>query len=460
MKKTDIIIAGGGFPGIYAAWRLAKEGKSVCLIDASDSLGGNMKSRQWKGVWLDNGMQNLDIRTDTALEFYSDILQDELLILDNHSWASTVDTTHTPGFEMPDFSHDNPQLARRALNELTKLENSVACHESKLDDSELTYLNWYENNYGASLCAAITPMLEKFTGGHTQSISANGQYALSLFSRPKLDEDTIMSRLKASSTFFDERVGVTLNCEDAQFHDKQWMRRFAYPAKGGLGGFCKNAESRLRELGVDIQYHSKIESIDTTDSTVTLTTSNQIIEGNKLLWTLSEQLLNDALKLPAMIQSGLLPIGYCIFAFEVPENSILGPDYLHDFEANRLPFRYSKPGVFSQQTSESGNSVILAEVPAHPSDQTALLNAATTDTVWADCIASGYVDKQCSYIDATSWKIPVAFALQSASWTTSYAKLESILETQHSCITAIKSKERGRSAFINTYETRLHEMLT
>jgi hypothetical protein len=457
LKKTEIIVAGGGFSGIYAAWRLAKEGKKVCLIDASDSLGGNMKSRQWNGYWIDSGMHNLDMRSDAACDFFTDILQDELILLEDHDWASTTSTTYTPGFEMPDFSNDNPQLAHRALNELTQLENLASANDPDFSGSEETYLNWYENNYGASLCAVIKPMLKKLTGGHTDTVSAAGRSALSIFSRPKLGEDIIMSRLKASSDFLDDRIGVTCMGEDTRFSGQEWMTRFGYPAKGGLGGFCKRSELRLRELGVDIQFDSKIQAISSSESSITVNTSSQTIEGVKLLWTLSDQQLSDALSLPVTINSSLLPVGYCIFAFEVLEHSILGPDYLHDFKPERLPYRYSKPGVYSRQTSEDGHTVILAEVPSHPSDQASLLCSKTTQKVWSDCQASGYIEEKCSFKDSTSWSVPVAFALPAASWTTRYANLKQRLETDHPGIIAINSTNRARSAFINSYESTLQQ---
>jgi hypothetical protein len=460
VKKAEVIVAGGGFPGIYAAWRLAREGKKVCLIEASDSLGGTMKSRHWNGYWLDNGMHNLDMRSDAACEFFTDILQGELLLLENHSWASTTDKTHTPGFEMPDFTNDNPRLARQALSELTKLELLANTNDPEVASSEETFLTWYEKNYGASLCAVIKPMVGKMTGGHTDAISAEGKSALAIFLRPKLGEDSIMSGLKASSSFLDDRIGVTSNSEDPRFTGQEWMTRFGYPAQGGLGGFCKRSELRLRELGVDIQFQSAIQTISSSDSIITVSTSNQTIEGVKLLWTLSDQLLNKALSLPAMIQSDMLPVGFCMFAFEVPEQSILGPDYLHDFNPERLPYRYSKPGVYSRQISDSHHSVILAEVPSHPSDQASLLCSSTTQNVWSDCQKSGYIQEQCTFKDSTSWRIPVAFALPATSQSSGYEKLKQRLETDHPGITAISSKTRGRSTFINSYESTLHQKLT
>jgi len=43
MSKTyDMIIAGGGHNGLVAACYLAKAGKSVCVVEKNDKVGGGV----------------------------------------------------------------------------------------------------------------------------------------------------------------------------------------------------------------------------------------------------------------------------------------------------------------------------------------------------------------------------------------------------------------------------------
>lgn len=452
MKFADCIVAGGGFPGIYAAWRMAKSGKKVCLVEASDSLGGVMKSREWKGYWLDNGTQNLDLRSDIAREFYTDVLGEELRILENHDWASTIGATPTLGFEMPDFSVDDATTARRALNEITKLENKEPVEHS---DDARSFLDWYESNYGPSLTSAIRPMLAKVTGGHTDAIGAHGTSALSMLLRPKLADDDIMVKLKGSSAYFNDRMGVTRHCGDDRFTGSMASEQFAYPSHGGLGQFCKRAEQRLRELGVDIQYHSLIEKIDSKDDGMTVKTGHQEFSGSTLLWTLPDHLLSKTLDIHDTSVDESLPVGYCIYAFEVKGDVILGPDYLHDFSDTRLPFRYSRPGMFSGQSPRENHTIVMAEVPSHPSDQKSLMQATMVENVWEDCIRAGYVKPETFYTDTCCWGVPVAFTLPTSSWKEAYEHVKQAREKAHQNIVCIEPNSRGRAAFIRHFDNQL-----
>ena len=46
----DCIVAGGGMSGLFTAWRLSQQGRSVALFEASDRLGGRLLSVQLPGM--------------------------------------------------------------------------------------------------------------------------------------------------------------------------------------------------------------------------------------------------------------------------------------------------------------------------------------------------------------------------------------------------------------------------
>lgn len=57
MHHTQTIIIGGGLAGINCARYLEKAGVDYRLIEATDSLGGRMKTDEYKGFLLDRGFQ-------------------------------------------------------------------------------------------------------------------------------------------------------------------------------------------------------------------------------------------------------------------------------------------------------------------------------------------------------------------------------------------------------------------
>jgi phytoene dehydrogenase-like protein len=59
VKQTDIIIVGAGLAGLTAAKVLKAAGKSVKILEASDRIGGRVKTDEVDGFLLDHGFQVL-----------------------------------------------------------------------------------------------------------------------------------------------------------------------------------------------------------------------------------------------------------------------------------------------------------------------------------------------------------------------------------------------------------------
>ena len=59
MDKYDVIIVGAGIAGLSAAIRLQQEGLKIKLVEASDGVGGRMKTDKVEGYLLDRGFQVL-----------------------------------------------------------------------------------------------------------------------------------------------------------------------------------------------------------------------------------------------------------------------------------------------------------------------------------------------------------------------------------------------------------------
>lgn len=56
-SKTDVIVIGAGVAGLAAARRLSIAGREVCVLDASDDIGGRIRTDQVDGLLLDRGFQ-------------------------------------------------------------------------------------------------------------------------------------------------------------------------------------------------------------------------------------------------------------------------------------------------------------------------------------------------------------------------------------------------------------------
>ena len=59
MKDADVAIVGAGLAGLCCALRLTQEGKSFLLLEASDEVGGRVRTDELDGFLLDRGFQVL-----------------------------------------------------------------------------------------------------------------------------------------------------------------------------------------------------------------------------------------------------------------------------------------------------------------------------------------------------------------------------------------------------------------
>lgn len=55
VKKTDVIIIGGGWAGLSAAIKLSEQGKNICIIESAKQLGGRAREVNYHQYTVDNG---------------------------------------------------------------------------------------------------------------------------------------------------------------------------------------------------------------------------------------------------------------------------------------------------------------------------------------------------------------------------------------------------------------------
>jgi len=455
MNNYDVVIVGGGFSGIYAAWRLAKFGCNIALIEANSEIGGLLNSLQWKDYWLDNGTHNFDMRTTSGKDFFSDILGDNIQTWDNHNWASTTDKTWTYGFEMPDYSEDHKSFSKQVLLDLNEL------NKKKLNLSKTKYyLKSYLDSHGPTLYSRQIEILKKYIGSDPKDLAVDARQSLSIFDRPKLGTDAEMVSLKTLDKFWDDRLGVTLFSGEDKFSGRNSSKNYCYPKKKGLKGFCLSAHRRLLELGVTILLDTPVKDISQNKSEIIVSSNNTQLKSKKLFWSLPEISLNKILGINVDLTKSVIPVGSCFFAFEVPKKAIKGPDYMHDFSEKRISFRYNKMGVYSAQTKLNGNTIIMAEVPSHPANMKKNLSKNMTKKVWRDICEVGFVSSLDSPIDSYSWGLPVAYTLPKVNWQKDYNKSKEIISSKLPNLHGIAYGYRGRNSFISYYDNLLHNQLT
>lgn len=450
MKDYDVVVVGAGFAGIYTSWRLAKDGLNVALVEASDVIGGNLNSQQWNGYWFDNGTHNFDIRTQIGEDFFTDILGENILYFEDQKWACTTDKSWTFGFEMPDFGEDDPIFAEDVIKELHDI---LALADQRKEPK--SFYEFYKQKYGNRLAERIMPMIAKYTGSNPLDFDIEARGLMGMFSRPKLGSDNEMLVFKKTNKFWDDRLGVTIDCGDERFLGKNSNKRFCYPKERGLRGFCIAAKEKLQQLGVDVYLSSIVTKLDQKSNGVKVYAGEHVLKGRKVFWSLPETILSKLLGLKIDLIKQFTPVGTAFFGFEVPADNIIGPDYLHDYSLNRLPFRYNKQGVYSNQIKENGNTLIMAEVPCHPKNISQIANDENIRRVWNDLLDVGFLRQETKYAAATAIGHPVAYTIPNVGWRKSFDEIKNYSRTICPDLIGIEFGYRGRLNFMNFFENSL-----
>ncbi len=68
-RAPEVIVIGGGIAGLTAAWELARAGVAVTLFEATDHLGGRLRSGR---IGVDQGAESFALRTDAVMALIRD----------------------------------------------------------------------------------------------------------------------------------------------------------------------------------------------------------------------------------------------------------------------------------------------------------------------------------------------------------------------------------------------------
>ena len=181
--------------------------------------------------------------------------------------------------------------------------------------------------------------------------------------------------------------------------------------------------------------------------------------SKKIFWSLPEIGLSKVLGTGIDFTQDFIPVGTCLFAFEVLAKDVKGPGYLHDFHPERASFRYNKMGVYSQQIHSKGNTIVMAEVPSHPVDIPKNTTFNMNKVVWQNICDSGFVQTINQPIASTCWGLPVAFTLPKIGWRGNLTKLQEMINNKLPNLHIVGFGPRGRTSFMSYYDKYLHDLL-
>jgi protoporphyrinogen oxidase len=444
-----IAVVGGGFNGIYAAWRLARDGEDVALFEASKRLGGGMQSLDFRGFSVDFGAQVLDFRQAGHEDFFRDLMGDDVRVLDQFSGGSSATGSITRNLEYPDFGSER-EFSAAALFQL---------HEKLLEPVEgqngtpRSFPEFIRERFGGLVGDRLVAISEKLAGGSVERLGLDAALSFPMLSRVKLGDDAEMIPLKLSDPRLDDRLAVTSACKVPQFLGRNTNPRFGYPSHGGLSSLWTAAHRRLVELGVRIELDSGIARILADAGEATLELADGRTETfSGLAWTLPDKALAFAMGMQNLLDSVPTPteVDIDLYIFEVLAADIIGPDYLNDFNLSHIVSRCSSGGICSNQIRSDGTTFVTAEVNRRggltPREVTG-----TAKEVWENLVAVGYLRRSAKVLHSAVRTFPRAFVV----WPVGQhqdalkASLDDVIGPK---VVSCRSEVRGRVAFMERFD--------
>lgn len=448
-KTYELVVIGGGFPGMYAAWRAAELGMDVLLLESSSRLGGVLNPIRWKNFTVDQGTHNIDLRRSATRRFFEDLYREEMLKKSSFDFASVNNSNWTYGIEQPDFSFDL-EFSSAIERDLLSIQRGAP------DQTEsVSLVGHYQGKYGASITRHYRNLLEaKFGVQSVDGISSDSSRVLSFLERPKVFSDQKSVELKCLSSFWDERIGCTRSVADIYFKDDSKDGYFGYPKYMADRDFNALALAMLKRHGVEIRLDEKVVGLDFASLCPVVQTADNAFCASRILWTLPHNLLVNLAGEASQKQNKPQIIGARLDVFEVPLKSIRGPDYVVDYDLSRRAYRYNNQGLYSDQITDDGSTFIVAESYFDASSPDA--SAISKEGIWSDAQAIGFIESGSRYVDTIDFNIGVGMALAQVS-PYEYIQEEGIGDSR---VISLPSKFRGRDAFVGYFEKVLLPILS
>ena len=367
-RSVDIVVVGGGPTGVAAAWRAARAGQQVVLIEAADHLGGLAASVEVAGQRVDIGSHRLHPECDPRImATLTDLLGDELIARPRHGRIRLAD--EWVGFPLRPLDlvrHAPPRLAAGFVGDMLRRP-------------------WQRRGEPADFAEGLRSAL-----GPTMAEHFYLPYARKLFGAEPEDLGPELVARRVSATSPGALVRRVLR-------GARGGQRFWYP-RGGFGRITEVLAEAAVESGADLRLGRRLSRVepapDGGSATVEVTLTDGSVEqfDSRLVWsTIPAPALASSLggHLPASAHDDVASVGY---RSALVVHAVLDQRQFTDFDAHYLPgpdtplTRLSEPAHYRDEAGRAGRTVLCAELPGSPDDPWWTTDADAAGALLADAI--------------------------------------------------------------------------
>lgn len=390
MKNYDVIVVGSGITGLLAAYASAKTGLKTAVIERNPTLGGIMRGFTWENTHFDFGCHIVGNDQNATTAYIKEILDAEWDPMEV-SVGSIYQGQLTRGFEIPDLTRLPQNVKESFLQEAEKDRRPL----STLED-------WLIAHYGKTLTPYLAPCVQKMFLRPASELAAEAAPATP-FRRLRLFEDDRAHQLKKDPKW-DNLLAAT---------PQHTTPRAYYPRQTGISYLIHKTEEKLKSLNVNIMTSCQINDVTRNDNTFTITTDNESLSAQQLIWTAGLvnliQSTNTTLDSTIDIDSKIKRVPMVLFYYVFSKDNEGDIDYLHCFDKEENFFRMSVPGRYGHKNCQDGESYLCIEATTDMGS--AIWNRPETvmTALWEKAGKYGLVRPGSTYLKATTKKTPVSY---------------------------------------------------
>ncbi len=345
-NNEDVLILGGGVAGLIAGIELAKNGKSVTILEKESKVGGQCKTEvldvNGEKYRFDYGGHRFITNNKELLEFVEEILGDDLLV----SQRSSVILHQNKTYEYPLNIKNLLKTAPKAMLFGAIIDTIKIILKLNKPDNK-NFESWITSRFGKTLYKNFFgPYTKKLWGMEPSHLSADwaGQ-RISL-----IDLKDVLKKL-----LFKNKKTV-----------RTYAKSYRYP-KYGFGDLPSKMAKRFEELGGKIVLGENVTKIEYTDNIITKvhTQSEKSYSAKNIISTIPMNEMAISLGYDSKLQ--FRSLRFLCIGLDIEDFTPHTWQYVSDYDL--LPTRIQEPKRRSKHMAPCGKSSIMLEIPCNIHDK-------------------------------------------------------------------------------------------
>ena len=345
-NNSEVLILGAGVAGLIAAIELAKNGKSVTLLEKESAVGGQCKTEvldvNGEKYRFDYGGHRFITNNEALLDFVEDILGDDLLVAQRSSVILHQNKTYEYPLNLKNLLKTAPKsLLLGAFFDTLKIILKLIKPDNE------SFQSWITSRFGKTLYKNFFgPYTKKLWGIEPDQLSADwaGQ-RISLLDLKDVAKKLLLKNKKTARTY---------------------AKSYRYP-KYGFGGLPSKMAKKFEALGGKIVLNEDICKIEYENNNISKvhTTSKNTYTAKNIISTLPMNEMAISLGFESKLQ--FRSLRFLCIGLDIEDFTPHTWQYVSDYDL--LPTRIQEPKRRSPSMSPEGKSSIMLEIPCNAHDK-------------------------------------------------------------------------------------------